>query len=265
MPSICGYTWPKWLDEIIREEAERHGVPLDVAYALIAAESSFNPDMVVAEPIGGYSYGLLSLYDRGQGAGYPVSVLLDPRRNLQIGLPYIADAVAQTWRPDIDPYDYIWLVATRSGHPGPVERTDYRILRIAQIWSCFAHGVAIWGPGGVPSTTPGPGPGLGLAEGMALLLAPGMPVPPATILGGHLGSCHIAVVIGRVLIVVRARLPFMGPRTLLRRQIRALTPAGLRARLISSIDPRQQLARAFRLPVHVSARRLPPRHRLPRF
>lgn len=265
MPTICGYTWSAELDAIIREEAERNDVPPDIAYTFIAAESSFDATIVVPEAAGGFSYGLLQLYDHGQGAGYPPSELLNPRRNLQIGLPYIHNAILQSWRADIEPYEYIYLVATRSGHPGQVDRFDARILRIAQIWSCFGHGVALFGPGGIPSATAGPGPGVGLGEAMTMLLAPGMPVQPASVLAGHMGSAHIAVVVGRVLLRVRIRAPFMGPRTLLRRQMRALSPAGLRRRLIASIDPRQQLSRAFHLPIHISATRLPPRHRHPRY
>jgi len=242
MPSICGYAWPKWLDDIIREEAERHDVPLDIAYTFIAAESSFDPTQVTPEAAGGYSYGLLQLYDHGQGAGYPTSELLDPRRNLQIGLPYIHNAILQSWRADIEPYEYIYLVATRSGHPGQVDRTDYRIRRIAQIWSCFGHGVGVFGPGGIPSTTAGPGPGVSLASSIGLLFL------PVLFPGG----------------IIRSLLPSLSVHQQLRTAALAVTPGGIVRNLQWALDPARLLTLPTeRLGVRIRTRR-PPRHRVPR-
>jgi hypothetical protein len=265
MPSVCGYTWSGELDAIVQEEAVRAGVPLDLAYTYIAAESGFNPDAVTPEAPGGYSYGLLQLYDRGQGAGYPVDVLLDPRSNLQIGLPYIAAAFQATWSPTIAPYEFIWLVSIRSGHPGDVPRNDSRIVRIATIWNCFFPAAGISGPGGAPSTAAAPGPAAALAGGMAALLAPGSPVPPASFATStHFGSVP-AVVVVAARILGRQMVWRLGPRTFARRQLSALSPAGLKRRFIRAIDPREQLTRAFRLPYGLSAIRLPRNHRFPRW
>ena len=150
MPSLAGYSWSDQLDLIIREEAAAANVPLDLAYTFIAAESGFDPtarNLTDKED----SVGLLQLNRiGGQGQGYSVEELKDPRRNLQIGLPAIRGAFAMTWSPTIAPFDYIYLVSIRSGHPGQVPPDDYRILKIAMIWSNFFPGVGHLGPTGGP-------------------------------------------------------------------------------------------------------------------
>jgi len=239
MPSIGGYTWSAELDAIIRQEAQVAGVPLDLAYTFIAAESGFDPTVVAAEATGGYSYGLLQLYDHGQGAGYPPAVLLDPRRNLQIGLPYIAAAFAQTWSPTIPPFEFIYLVSIRSGHPGQVPRDDYRILRIARIWTSFFPAVGVSGPLGAPGTAESrPGPGISLTEaGVAVLLA------PLALVGGA------AVLVNSLLQMAEATSLTTIPQT--------LDPS----RVIHNLDPTRQ---PWRLPtpwrIRLVAARRPPRH-----
>ncbi len=242
MPTVCGYTWPVDLDTIIREEAVRAGVPLDLAYALIAAESSFDPSQVTPEAPGGYSYGLLQLYDHGQGAGYPKEVLLDPRSNLQIGLPYISSAFTATWSPTILPYEFIWLVSVRSGHPGDVPRNDYRIKRIAQIWGCFFPAAGISGPGGAPATATAPGPAVALAGGMTPLIAQ-LYFP-----GG----------------LLRGITAVMSQGALTRIGGGALSPGGIARRLQGQLLPRSLLPGAGQIFLARPRTRLPPRHRFPR-
>ena len=243
MPSMCGYTWPDWLDAIIREEAVQNDVPLDLAYTYVAAESGFDPTIVAAEAAGGYSYGLLQLYDHGQGAGYPPSVLLDPRRNLQIGLPYIAAAFRQTWSPTIAPFEFIYLVSIRSGHPGEVPRDDYRILKIARIWACFFPAAGVSGPLGAPGTTETrPGPGIALAGAMALPLL-------VTLFPGG---------------ILRILLPGINPIASFQSQLAVLTPGGFQRRIEAAADPRRAFVRGPLAKILVARRRLPPRHRFPR-
>jgi hypothetical protein len=264
MPTICGYAWSHELDVIIWQEAAAAAVPLDLAYAYIAAESGFDPTARNLTPYED-SVGLLQLNRMGgQGQGYSVEELMDPRRNLQIGLPYIRGAFAQTWSPTIPPYEFIWLVSVRSGHPGDVPRDDYRIQKIARIWSCFFPAAGVSGPEGAPATESRPGPAVGLTAGMTALMAPGSPVPPASITtSGHFGSVPVAIFISRAALG-RQFVSRLGPRTLMRRQVYALSPAGLRRRFIRAIDPREQLMSAFRLPYPFSAVRLARRHRWPR-
>jgi hypothetical protein len=173
MPSSCSYTWPDTLDTLIRQEAQAAGVPLDLAYAIIAVESGFDPDAHVDNALED-SVGLLQLNRRGgQGAGFSVATLSDPLTNLRLGLPHIAAAFAAVWTPTIDPYEYIYQVATRSGHPGPVPRDDPRIRRLAEVWSCFypAAGNLYMGSLSPESAQPGPAQSL-VALPLAVVLVP---------------------------------------------------------------------------------------------
>lgn len=167
MPSAGQWTWSDALDRIIRDEANAAGVPLDLAYTFIAVESSFDPDTYVNNALE-ESVGLLELNRRGgQGAGFSVAELKDPHRNLQIGLPYIRRAFEQSWAAGIAPRTFIYLVATRSGHPGQVAEDDYRINNIKNAWMIFypAVGASLQGPG--PSTSPSPQPTNASSAGMA--------------------------------------------------------------------------------------------------
>jgi hypothetical protein len=242
MPHVCDYTWSPELDAIIVEEAQRAGTPLDLAYTFIAAESSFNPGQVTPEAAGGYSYGLLQLYDHGQGAGYPPEVLLDPRRNLQIGLPHITAAFRATWSPTIAPFDFIYLISIRSGHPGQVERDDPGILRIARIWSCFFPAAGVFGPEGAPSTS------TGMAGGPALAGAIALPFLVTIFPGGLVRSLAM-----RINVVRR-----------LKAELALFTPGGFQRRLIYRLSPRSITPTGGLLPLPQSMVRLPPRHRPPR-
>lgn len=242
MPVMCDYTWTDSLDVIIREEVVIAGVPLDLAYALIAVESGFDPN---AHNLTQFedSVGLLQLNRMGgQGQGYTVEELKDPRRNLQIGLPYIARAFAASWSPDILPYEFIWLVSVRSGHPGDVARDDYRIRRIAQVWGCFFPAAGISGPQGAPAAAPSAGPSVALAGGIPAIFV-------LTLFPGGL---------------LRLLIPNIAPAAQLRQTATALAPGGMMHRLQRSLDPREILSpeRLMRLPRWRA--RLPRGHRPPR-
>lgn len=242
MTSMCGYTWPDSLDAIIREEAVRNDVPLDLAYTFIAAESGFDPtarNLTATED----SVGLLQLNRiGGQGQGYSVQELMDPRRNLQIGLPYIAAAFRQTWSPTIPPFEFIYLVSIRSGHPGQVPRDDYRILRIARIWTCFFPAAGVSGPLGAPSTVAGPGPAVALGAGIPALFM--FLLFPAGI--------------------IRAMLPSLAVHQRLRTAALGITPGGIVHRLQQSLDPSYVLMDPLTFFLPRPRTRLPPRHRFPR-
>lgn len=137
MPSAAGYTWPDALDNTIRRCAASAGVPLAWAYAFIASESTFDPDARNESSLE-HSYGLLQLNrDGGQGTGYPVESLLDLATNLRIGLPYIARALLTVPATESNLHEIVYLVSTRSGHPGQVARDDERIARIYGNFTAF--------------------------------------------------------------------------------------------------------------------------------
>jgi len=242
MPSICDYTWSNELNTIIIEEAAAAEVPLDLAYTFIAAESGFDPNAHALTPYED-SVGLLQLNRMGgQGEGYTVQQLKDPRFNLQVGLPYIHNAYVATWSPTIDPYEFIWLLSVRSGHPGDVPRDDYRILRIATIWSCFFPAAGTFGPGGAPSTLSGPGPALALAGGMpAILLFTLFP-------GG----------------ILRALMPTLNPYYALRGAAMATTPGGIVHNMQRALDPIEMMPHRRLMRLFRPRARLPRRHRPPR-
>ena len=244
MPSLAGSSWSDQLDLIIREEAARANVPLDLAYTFIAAESGFDPTARNLTPTED-SVGLLQLNRiGGQGQGYSVQELMDPRRNLQIGLPAIRGAFAMTWSPTIPPFEYIYLVSIRSGHPGQVPPDDYRILRIAMIWSNFFPGVGHLGPTGGPgAATDQPS----TAESVAQVLA-WVAISPLLLIGG----AGVILNMSRELMSVT----FMNPIP------HSLHPSGL----LNVLDPFRQahriitpwrvpLAPARRPPGHPRARR----------
>lgn len=196
MPSLCGYTWIDEIDQAIRTVAGEAGLPIDIAYAIVAVESGFDsqacgdgviPDSIVehesgvragivrssSSPVGyyvawecarspgrfGFSHGLLQLHTGGgQGTGLTRPQLLDPYYNLRTGLPTVAAAFRAVWTPAIDPYELIYQVATRSGHPGRVAREDSRITRLYSIWQCMFNALQL-GPPPAPPPPPPPAPG----------------------------------------------------------------------------------------------------------
>lgn len=181
MPQLCGYTWSEELDALIRAEANAAGVPLDLAYTFIGAESSFNPDTYVNTALE-ESVGLLELNRRGgQGTGYTVAQLKDPATNLRIGLPYIRRAFEAVWRPGIPPREFIWQLSVQSGHPGPVAETDYRMDNIRRIWACFypAVGASLGGPAISSAPTHAPAPSMAASTAEVLLLPILMPLAAA--------------------------------------------------------------------------------------
>lgn len=69
--------------------AQGYGIPLHVAYGLIAQESGFNPNAIGDA---GKSFGLVQIQLRtAQGLGYTGSStgLLDPATNVQLGMKYL--------------------------------------------------------------------------------------------------------------------------------------------------------------------------------
>ncbi len=221
MPSSCGYVWSADLDNVIRAEAQVAGVPLDLAYAIIAAESSFDPRAHALSAIED-SVGLLQLNRRGgQGTGYSVEQLMDPQLNLRLGLPAIRRAFEQSWQPNIDPFEFIYRVATRSGHPGDIPRNDPRILKVANAWACF-YGIAGF-------SLNGPTPAPGAVGGPSTILTAAMAVPFSVI---------------AVPIIIAAYLPTqLFASYVLNPQRQALLAAGLSRQE----DPRNQGLRLGRL------------------
>lgn len=137
MPSAAGYTWSDSADATIRRCADSAGVPLAWTYTYIASESGFDAGARNESAIE-HSYGYLQLNrDGGQGTGFPVETLLDPESNLRIGLPSIARALATVAQDPSDLHTLVWLVSTRSGHPGPVAKDDPRILTIFRNFTAF--------------------------------------------------------------------------------------------------------------------------------
>ena len=242
MPASCGYAWSRELDVIIREEAAAAFVPLDLAYTYIAAESGFNPAAHALTDLED-SVGLLQLNRRGgQGEGYSVEQLLDPRFNLRVGFPPIALAYAGVWTAEISAYEFLYQVSVRSGHPGLVERGDPRIVRIFNIWACFHSGVGQIGPGGSPAAAFVPGPGQSLVQ--------------------FAGSFTLLFLFpGGILRALTAR---QFGRYVWRKSIQRYTWRYYTDQFISSFDPRRlDPTRRYRW-LYKGFLRLPPGHRQPR-
>lgn len=182
MPSACGYTWPAFLDDIIRDESELLDVPIEFPFGIIAAESAFNIDAcgdvvpagqwfqdvnghwytIWADSNGvpwrvygcggqpftaGRSHGLMQLNTAGgQGSGYTYAQLHDARTNVRIGLQYISGALNVCNGVYLDPDDALACVATRSGHPGLVPFDDPRVVTIVGLINCFTEALRGFDP-----------------------------------------------------------------------------------------------------------------------
>lgn len=101
------------------------GVPVAVWSAILWAESSGD---TTACGDNGTSFGLFQLHWGGQGTGYTEGQLQDPYFNASVAAQYIGPAY-QKYPTNIS------LVATHSGHPGPVPVGDHRVVNIANIFS----------------------------------------------------------------------------------------------------------------------------------
>lgn len=181
MPSVCGYTWPDWLDNLIISRSRLLGVPLDISYAFIAAESGFYTRAVGDA---GCSSGLLQLNTcGGQGTGYTVEQLWDPVLNLDIGLPPLAIAFRMCWSADIPQETFIRCVMRNSGHPGNVP--DGNIVfeqafnAIWPRWQCF-YNELIMSTSGNPIITGDPNAGMNPPY-PAPVIAPFQPGQPVVI------------------------------------------------------------------------------------
>ena len=177
MPSACSSSWTDAIDQVLRQKAQQYGVPLDFTFGTVAVESGFNPQacgdrvsggdiitgadghrgMVVLDersPIGfyvawecgrepgqfGFSQGLLQLHTGGgQGNGYLWSQLVDPRFNLDVGMPSLAYALS-VCDPAVftDFREAVCCFARYSGHPGWVDCGDYRVTALLDRINCFA-------------------------------------------------------------------------------------------------------------------------------
>lgn len=129
---------------LVDESSDAHRVPRNIVRAIVLGESSGNPAVVVNEAAGGVSVGLLNLYDGGQGAGMSIAERQDPRRNLAVGVPYIASAHAATMH--LVGANRVRRIAALSGHPGDPERmppgadrvfAEQNIERLVGIWQAL--------------------------------------------------------------------------------------------------------------------------------
>lgn len=134
MPIIAGYDVSDQVLELIQEVAAEHRVAPFWVLGIVLAESGGDP---TARNVTEYedSVGLLQLNRfGGQGQGYTVTELLYPRRNLELGIPYITQAIARC-RPNTVPTDtQMYCMFINSGHPGrgPTFQ-DPRIQRLIEL------------------------------------------------------------------------------------------------------------------------------------
>ncbi len=140
---------------VLRDESHRANIPEFYSMGIAGAESSWRPNALGDEAAGPThavgprtyntyrdpatgryycSLGLLQLnICGGQGTGYSPESLLDARTNARIGTSRIAAAVVSVARDGLTGEVAIAEVAIRSGHPGPVARSDSRVRRIVTI------------------------------------------------------------------------------------------------------------------------------------
>jgi hypothetical protein len=143
---------PDFIACTVRDVVRQVGGSEWIAMGIVSAESGFRagalgdraagPDVVVGGityhpyfdvATGNYycSLGLLQLnLCGGQGAGYPVTTLLDARGNMLIGQRPIAIAEYAATLAGWTGERYIREVARRSGHPGFVALDDSRLTAI---------------------------------------------------------------------------------------------------------------------------------------
>jgi hypothetical protein len=100
---------------LIDKYADQYGVPRWIVEDIAYVESGWHNS-----PVGdnGQSFGLLQLYQKGQGAGYAGSYLKDPVNNLNIGMPYIAAGYRAAAQEGRSGYDLLKYTAGYSGHNG---------------------------------------------------------------------------------------------------------------------------------------------------
>lgn len=144
MPIIDGYNVDQQVMKLIDEVSLYNEVAPFWVLGIVLAESGGDP---TAHNFTGSedSVGLLQLNRMGgQGTGYSVETLLDPRRNLEIGVPRIANAVLG-YRPGDPPSDEeMHLIFTNSGHPGrgvPIgDARIQRLIRLTRVAYAYYHG-----------------------------------------------------------------------------------------------------------------------------
>ncbi|GMU39476.1 MAG: hypothetical protein AMXMBFR23_03420 [Chloroflexota bacterium] len=146
MPTItwAGVRVDEGLARKVDAAADAHAVPRNVVRAIVLAESAGRADVIAHEAAatrGGYSVGLLQLYDFGQGAGMSVAERQDPDRNLAVGVPHIARAWQATTH--LTGAERVRRTAALSGHPAdptvmahgtPRVQAERAIERIVDLW-----------------------------------------------------------------------------------------------------------------------------------
>ena len=169
------------LIDAIRWEAERQGVPADLAVAVAQRESSLNP---AARGAAG-EVGLFQLMP-ATAAGLGV----DPYSlsgNIQGGVSYLRQLYAQFG-------DWSQALAAYNAGPGSVARGTVP----ASTWEYVRSVLTAWGAGGTPASAPTSAPGS--TPAYVWVGEPGSPVPPAPS-GGLTGALVIAALAGAWLLL----------------------------------------------------------------
>jgi hypothetical protein len=137
---------------VIRDEANKAGVPAWIPMGIAGAESGFDPNALgdqasgptvtvggvtyptYHDPASGRYYQSLGLFQLnicgGQGSGYNPPDVLNVRNNTQIAMAHIAAAYNGAIGAGYSWSDLVRQVAIHSGHPGLVDPHDYRVDHI---------------------------------------------------------------------------------------------------------------------------------------
>lgn len=82
------------IQSLVNQYADRHGVPRNIAHAVIRMESGYRPHLRGAA--GEYGLGqIMCQTARGEGFRGDCSQLLDPETNLNFSMSYLAKALAK--------------------------------------------------------------------------------------------------------------------------------------------------------------------------
>lgn len=161
---------PSWWSDV-KQRMSAQGVGVDIWLPILWKESSGNPNAhnrgtaTLPED----SVGLFQLNRRGgQGVGYTVQQLMDPRINAEIAARYIAPAIEKCSKARDGT---ISCVTTNSGHPGLVPYSDPRVLEIVRYQAAIRgastdeqkwRALQALAPGPSPDPQPGGPPWQGL-------------------------------------------------------------------------------------------------------
>lgn len=148
--------------------ADVYDIPLDIAFALIAAESSFKPTAYRSEPqIQDASYGLAqTLYKTAKGMGYTGAPtgLYDPDVSLDYGFRYLRSMFDRfgTWEQAISAYNE-GPGSAAIGNPGYVDKVVSRAAYFRSAWGVDQAPADSGGSSTVPDRENGPPWGLWVA------------------------------------------------------------------------------------------------------